>query len=126
MTLYHELSSIFIPNWDSTTPNYTKYRGFYRVDVSKLGTPHRATCFQYRLESKRPLIDYIQLPDHSLLIGYSRDFEDLKKAATELILEYLLKETKRHKDINRKVLSSLEYITHHAAPMVELTPEEFI
>lgn len=125
MTLYSELSDI-LDGWFTPATSYTTYRGFYRVRVTKLGRAPKHTCFQSKLERKRPLIDYIQLPDHSLLIGYSRDFEDIKQAALELTMQYLLDETKRHKAENRKVLSALEYITKQATPMVELTPEEFL
>lgn len=125
MALYTDLFDI-IDDWAFPSISCTKYSEFYHVHTPKLGKSTKATCFQYRLELKRPLIDYIQLPDHSFLIGYSRDFEDMKKASLELTTQYLLDETKRHKKVCSKILSSLEHITKHAAPMAELTPEEFI
>jgi hypothetical protein len=126
MTLYSELSDLLTPSWGVASANTTTYRGFYRIYPTKIGKPSKGSCIQARLERKRPLIDYIQLPDHSLLIGYSRDFKDMKQAAIELTMQYLLDETKRHKAENRKVLSSLEHITKQAASVIELTPEEFL
>ena len=82
-------------------PNYTHYRNFIVFDTTPI-KKHR-TNYQKLLETYRPTIDYIILPTNQLLIGFTKDYTDLTKAALELSMQHLLVE-------QRKVLSAYQHL----------------
>ena len=83
-------------------PNYTHYRNFIVFDTTPI-KKHR-TNYQKLLEAYRPTIDYIILPTNQLLIGFTKDYTDLTKAALELSMQHLLVE-------QRKVLSAYQHLS---------------
>ena len=83
-------------------PNYAYYRNFLLFDTTPI-KKHR-TNFQKLLETYRPTIDYIILPTNQLLIGFTKDYTDLTKAALELSMQHLLVE-------QRKVLSAYQHLS---------------
>ena len=72
------------------TPPYTKYRSFILIRLQPRHTgkfPHQRV-----LEHYRPHVDYIILPTHYLLVGFSSEYKELARAAIELSTEYVAKQ----------------------------------
>ena len=99
---------------------FTKYRNSYIVVSQKSFIP-----LQKQLEHFRPTIDYILLPNGNLLIGLSKDYQNLKQNSLELM-------TKTLSDIKKeelKIMQGLLEISRHyktGKPYHEVFPELFI
>ena len=117
------LHSILYPTMHSfkyRMHTFTKYRNSYIVVSGKSLLP-----LQKELEKLRPTIDYILLPNGNLLIGLSKDYQDLKQNALELMTKTLL-------DIKKeelKIMQGLLEISKHyktGKSYYEVFPELFI
>ena len=115
MTLYNKLFDLLIRQ------DYSIYRGFFLLRTSPL-VYSKVNQIQRKLESYRPEVDYVVLPTGDLLIGYSSDFDDLKLAAYELIMQHRV-------DLRKSVLSfdtaSLGFLQLYKdlPPTTEIIPE---
>lgn len=122
MTLYSILSNILLA-YSSTIQDYSTYRGFYHISFTKVGRKNRST--QFEIEQLRPNIDYIQLIDSSILVGFTSDYTNLKQAALELNLQHLV-------EFKRKELTIMQNLANFtrnyktAIPFKEQFPELFI
>ena len=103
MDLYNYLKKVLNPqaSYDHR-PTYTHYRNFILFNTA----PIRKNRINHQklLETYRPTIDYIILPTNQLLIGFTKDYTDLTKAALELSMQHLLVE-------QRKVLSAYQHLS---------------
>ena len=104
-------------------PNYTHYRNFIVFDTTPI-KKHR-TNYQKLLEAYRPTIDYIILPTNQLLIGFTKDYTDLTKAALELSMQHLLVEQRAVLTAQHHLLN-IGRIYKSPIPYAEQFPEQFI
>ena len=99
---------------------FTKYRNTYVVVSKKSLIP-----LQKQLEHFRPTIDYILLPNGNLLIGLSKNYQDLKQNSLELMTKTLVDVKKEE----LKIMQGLLEISKHyktGKPYHEIFPELFI
>ena len=103
-------------------PTYAFYRGFILLNIP---VRNNHTNYQRDVERYRPQVDYIILPTHQLLIGFTSDYTALTKAALELTMKHLL-------DRQRAVLTAKQHLLNISQlykspiPYAELFPEQFI
>lgn len=100
--------------------DYTTYRKFYRFQVEPINKNRKS--IQKYLEKYRPTVDYIILPDTSILVGYSQDFVELKQAALELMTKRLAEKQKESLKYHEDLLqTAIFYKT--AEPFATTFPE---
>lgn len=102
-TLYNTLYNL-IHSFKYRTCTFTKYRNSYIVVSGKSFLP-----LQKELEKLRPIIDYILLPNGNILIGFSKDYQDLKQNALELMTKILLDIKKEELKIMQDLLEICKY-----------------
>ena len=119
--LYDLTSSARSYRWLDSATRYSDFILAYpKVHTSKLIKP-----FQKKLETFRPTIDYIILPDNHILIGFTEDYTKLKKAALAYIMELTLEASKRHLKAEQILVNYLKgYKTME--PFYTAYPELFI
>ena len=124
MDLYNYLNKVLNPTaYYDHRPAYTHYRNFILLNMALIRK--NRINYQKLLETYRPAVDYIILPTNQLLIGFTKDYTDLTKAALELSMQHVLVE-------QRKVLSAYQHLSgicdlyKTSTPYSELFPEQFI
>lgn len=99
------------------------YRNFYLLQLKPYKKPY---CHVQRpLEKLRPLLDYILLPDNSILVGATEDFSDMKKAALELMMKRLVDKQKESLKYHEDLLQTTQFY-QTATPFTSIYPELFI
>ena len=115
-------------NWASDLHRYewTPYRDCYIVSIDPTYKKRMTFIYlQKRLERLRPVIDYIPLYDDRLLVGFSSNFDSIRKSAIELNYESLLDHMRIHLQVHQRVLNSLK-CAHGSQPLSTTHPEYFI
>ena len=128
MDLYLTLNNILCPSYSSIVkgPEYTWYRKFCLITIPpKKEANVYEINYQRELEKCRPTIDYIVLPTNQLLVGFTKDYNELTSAAVELATINLLETNKAVLQAQHSLLNILE-LHKEQQPYVAKYPEFFI